>query len=90
MNAWPAERAESMLFLCDICGAMGGMRAEEDAKNPEKKFKNTGITDPYIINSSLSSEELLERQLFWAHKALDTDPTRREPLIKLAQIYSRR
>lgn len=56
MNAWPAERAESMLFLADINGAMG---------KPEK-------------------------QLEWCHKAIDIEPTRREPLIKLAQIFQRR
>lgn len=56
MNGWAAERAESMLFLGDIYGAM------------EKK----------------------EEQIAWFAKALDTDPTRREPLIKLAQTYMRR
>jgi len=56
MNAWPAERAESMLFLGDIYGAM------------EKK----------------------EEQIEWFHKALQTDPGRREPLMKLAQTYMRR
>lgn len=56
MKAWPAERAESMLFLGDIYGAM------------EKK----------------------EEQIEWFAKALDTDPSRREPLIKLAQTYMRR
>jgi len=56
MKAWPAERAESMLFLCDIYGAM----------------------------------EKPDEQLYWAHRAIDTEPTRREGLIKLAQIYSRR
>lgn len=56
MKCWQAERAESMLFLCDIYGAM---------EHPEE-------------------------QVEWAHKALQTDPNRREPLIKLAQIYMRR
>ena len=56
MNGWPAERAESMLFLGDIYGAM------------EKK----------------------EEQIEWFHKALQVDPGRREPLIKLAQTYMRR
>jgi glycosyltransferase involved in cell wall biosynthesis len=55
MRAWPAERAESMLFLADIYGAM----------------------------------EKPEEQIEWAMKALATDPGRREPLIKLAQIYAR-
>jgi len=56
MNKWPAERAESMLFLADIYGAM----------------------------------EKPEEQLAWCHRALDTEPNRREPLLKLAQIYQRR
>lgn len=56
MRAWPAERAESMLFLADIYGAM---------EHPEE-------------------------QIEWAMKALAVDPNRREPLIKLAQIYQRR
>jgi glycosyltransferase involved in cell wall biosynthesis len=56
MRAWPAERAESMLFLGDIYGAM----------------------------------EHKEEQLEWFHKALDTEPNRREPLIKLAQTHMRR
>lgn len=56
MNGWPAERAESMLFLGDIYGAM------------ERK----------------------EEQIQWFHRALQTDPGRREPLIKLAQTYMRR
>lgn len=56
MNGWPAEKAESMLFLADIYGAM----------------------------------EKPEEQLAWCHKALDTEPNRREPLLKLAQIYQRR
>lgn len=56
MRGWAAERAESMLFLADIYGAM----------------------------------ELKEEQIEWAHKALAVDPGRREPLIKLAQIYGRR
>jgi glycosyltransferase involved in cell wall biosynthesis len=29
MDCWPAERAESMLFLSDIAGAMAGMKREE-------------------------------------------------------------
>ncbi len=56
MNKWPAEKAESMLFLADIYGAM----------------------------------EKPEDQLYWCHRALDTEPNRREPLLKLAQIYQRR
>lgn len=56
MNGWPAERAESMLFLGDIYGAMG---------HPEE-------------------------QLEWFHKAIDTEPNRREGLIKLAQTHMRR
>lgn len=56
MNRWPAEKAESMLFLADIYGAM----------------------------------EKPEEQLAWCHKALDIEPNRREPLIKLAQIHARR
>ena len=56
MNRWPAEKAESMLFLADINGAM----------------------------------EKPEEQLYWCHRALDTEPTRREPLIKLAQIHARK
>lgn len=56
MNRWPAEKAESMLFLADIYGAM----------------------------------EKPEEQLAWCHKALDVEPNRREPLLKLAQIYQRR
>lgn len=56
MNRWQAEKAESMLFLGDIYGAM----------------------------------EQKEQQIEWFAKALDTDPTRREPLIKLAQTYMRR
>jgi len=56
MKCWPAERAESMLFLGDIYGAMG---------HPEE-------------------------QIEWFHRALQTDPGRREPLIKLAQTYLRR
>lgn len=56
MNRWPAEKAESMLFLADIYGAM----------------------------------EKSEEQLYWCHRALDTEPNRREPLLKLAQIYQRR
>lgn len=38
----------------------------------------------------MSSTELLEEQLYWCHRALDTEPNRREPLLKLAQIYQRR
>ncbi len=56
MNKWPAEKAESMLFLADIYGAM----------------------------------EKPEEQIEWCHKALTTEPNRREPLLKLAQIYQRR
>lgn len=56
MNRWPAEKAESMLFLADIYGAM----------------------------------EKPEEQLAWFHKAVDTEPSRREGLLKLAQIYQRR
>ncbi len=56
MNKWPAEKAESMLFLADIYGAMN---------HPEE-------------------------QIEWCHKALTTEPNRREPLLKLAQIYQRR
>ncbi len=56
MNRWPAERAESMLFLADIFGAM----------------------------------EKPEEQLYWCHRAVDTEPNRREGLLKLAQIYQRR
>lgn len=56
MDRWPAEKAESMLFLGDIYGAMG---------HPKE-------------------------QIEWFARALDTDPTRREPLIKLAQTYMRR
>lgn len=65
MNKWPAEKAESMLFLADIYGAMAD-------SEPEKK------------------QERLEAQLAWCHKALDVEPSRREPLLKLAQIYQRR
>lgn len=32
MDCWPAERAESMLFLADIAGAMGGMMRENNNK----------------------------------------------------------
>ncbi len=56
MNKWPAEKAESMLFLADIYGAM----------------------------------EKPEEQLYWCHRAIDTEPNRREGLLKLAQIYQRR
>ena len=56
MNKWPAERAESMLFLGDIYGAM----------------------------------ERPVEQIEWFHRALQTEPNRREPLIKLAQTYMRR
>jgi hypothetical protein len=42
------------------------------------------------ITPDLSPEELDIIQLHYAHLALDTESTRREPLIKLAQIYSRR
>ncbi len=55
MNKWPAEKAESMLFLADIHGAM----------------------------------EKPEEQLYWCHRAIDTEPNRREGLLKLAQIYRR-
>lgn len=65
MDRWPAEKAESMLFLADICGAMSGME-----KHREK--------------------ELLEEQIYWCHRAVDTEPSRREGLLKLAQIYRRR
>ncbi len=67
MNKWPAEKAESMLFLADICGAMSGM-----AKTPEQK------------------EKLLKEQIGWCVLAIDTEPSRREGLLKLAQIYQRR
>lgn len=56
MNGWAAERAESMLFLGDIYGAM----------------------------------EHKDEQLEWFQKALNTEPNRREPLIKLAQTHMRR
>ncbi len=56
MNRWPAEKAESMLFLADIHGAM----------------------------------EKPEEQIEWCHKAIATEPSRREGLLKLAQIYQRR
>lgn len=56
MNRWPAEKAESMLFLADIHGAM----------------------------------EKPEEQIEWCHKAITVEPNRREPLLKLAQIYQRR
>lgn len=65
MNAWPAERAESMLFLADIYGAMSGV--EKDKK-----------------------EEYLSKQIEWCNKAIEAEPTRREGLLKLAQIYQRR
>ncbi len=65
MNKWPAEKAESMLFLADINGAMAD--SEPDMK-----------------------QERLDAQLAWCHRALDTEPNRREPLLKLAQIYQRR
>jgi hypothetical protein len=42
------------------------------------------------LNSNMSSEELLNLQIHYCHLALATDPGRREPLIKLAQIYCRR
>ena len=67
MNGWAAERAESMLFIADICGAMSGMTSV-----PAEKQK------------------LLEEQLYWCHRAIDTEPNRREGLLKLAQIYQRR
>lgn len=56
MGGWAAERAESMLFLGDIYGAM----------------------------------EHKDEQLEWFQKALNTEPNRREPLIKLAQTHMRR
>lgn len=65
MDKWPAEKAESMLFLSDICGAMSGVEKDRE-------------------------KELLEKQLYWAHRAVDTEPNRREGLMKLAQIYQRR
>lgn len=33
MNKWPAEKAESMLFMADICGALGGMKKESENKH---------------------------------------------------------
>ncbi len=71
MNGWAAEKAESMLFLADIYGAM----ADPDPKNP---------VDPAL------KQERLDKQLEWCHKAVDTEPNRREGLLKLAQIYQRR
>ncbi len=56
MNRWPAERAESMLFLADIHGAM----------------------------------EKPGEQIYWCNRAIETEPSRREGLLKLAQIYQRR
>ena len=32
MDCWNAERAESLLFLSDICGAMAGMKRENELK----------------------------------------------------------
>jgi glycosyltransferase involved in cell wall biosynthesis len=55
MNKWPAERAESMIFLSEIYGNLGDK----------------------------------EQQLYWIHRALDTEPNRREPLITLAKIYQK-
>ncbi len=42
------------------------------------------------VTSKLSSEELESMQIHYCHLALQTEPSRREPLIKLAQIYTRR
>jgi glycosyltransferase involved in cell wall biosynthesis len=33
MDRWPAERAESLLFISDICGALAGMKKEEETRN---------------------------------------------------------
>jgi hypothetical protein len=50
-----------------------------------KKMKDFEFFDP-----TLTPEEMEERQMYWVHRALDIDPNRREPLIKLAQIHARR
>lgn len=85
MNRWPAERAESLLFLADIAGAMGG----EDLPVPGVEILSTGGIVPEL-NSSMSREQLKTLQIHFCHLALQVEPMRREPLIKLAQIYGRR
>lgn len=89
MNAWPAERAESMLFMSDICGAMGGMKRETNQKEGKPSIPS-GKKVMEELSSDMSPEEMEERQLYWAHRALDIEPTRREPLMKLSQIYARK
>jgi tetratricopeptide (TPR) repeat protein len=53
MGGWPAERAQSMIFMGDCYGMLG----------------------------------LPEKQIEWYSKAFNTDPNRREALIKLARFY---
>lgn len=85
MNRWPAERAESLLYLADIAGAMGG---EDLPPTGVELIKEGGILPE--LHSKMSREELKTLQIHFCHLALQTEPGRREPLIKLAQIYMRR
>lgn len=88
MNRWPAERAESLLFLADIAGAMGG--EDFPPKSTEIiQSANYGSLVPEL-SSKMTSEELKTLQIHFCHLALQVEPKRREPLIKLAQIYERR
>ncbi len=85
MNRWAAERAESLLFMADIAGAMGG----EDLPVPDIAMVKTDNLLPEL-NSKMTRDELKTLQIHYCHLAVQVEPNRREPLIKLAQIYSRR
>ena len=88
MNRWPAERAESLLFMADIAGAMGG----EDFPPKGTEVVQTVNYDSLVpdLSPDMTPAELKTLQIHFCHLALQVEPLRREPLIKLAQIYGRR